>query len=107
MARCSRSNAEGAAMSRLAPALPLLAALCLPLAARALDETPLSMVHEPAVPTTAPTPNTQKQAPVSSLPRLDGCRLPVRTLADLRPNKKSAGAMILMIEGQPAAVPVL
>jgi len=40
------------------------------------------------------------------VPRLDGCRLAVRNLDDLRPGKESAGAMIVMLEGQARAVPM-
>jgi hypothetical protein len=93
-------------MKRLARILPLAALVCAAPGVHALDDTPLSMVYEPPATTTAPTPNTQKQAPVSPLSRLDGCRLAVRNLEDLRPSKESAGAMIVMLEGQAQAVPM-
>lgn len=85
----------------------LLAALCAPLAARALDETPLNMVYEATAPTQPNIPNAPRQSAASLLPRLDGCRVAVRKLEDLRPSKESAGAMMLMMEAAPAAVPMM
>jgi hypothetical protein len=92
-------------MNRFVPVLSLFAAMLLPLSARALDETPLSMVFEAPTATRAPTPNTQKELS-SALPRLTDCQLALRTLQDVRPHKESAGAAIFMLEGQPGAVPL-
>jgi hypothetical protein len=91
-------------MNRFVPVLPLFAVLLLPLSARALDETPLSMVFE--APTATPAPNTQQAPAPSALPRLADCRLALRTLQDVRPYKESAGAAIFMLEGHPGAVPL-
>lgn len=93
-------------MNRLVTVLPLCAALLLPLSAHALDETPLSMVFEAPAPTVVPGPNAQRIAAADALPRITDCRLALRTLQDLRPHKESAGAVIFMLEGQPAAVPL-
>jgi hypothetical protein len=84
----------------------LLAVLCSPFAARALDDTPLSMAFEVKVPNQPTIPNATPQQPASVFPGLDGCRVAVGNLDDLRPSKESLGGMVLMLEASPEAVPL-
>lgn len=93
-------------MNRFTPLLPLFAALLLPLSARAVDETPLSMVFEAPVTTAAPNPSAPRAPVPSPYPRLADCRLALGTLQDIRPSKETVGAAIFMFEGLPGAVPL-
>lgn len=96
-------------VSKLAPlALSPAFLLLMPLSSHALDETPLSMVYEVTQPRRPSNPGSLEPPPaVSLLPRLDECRLALRGIDDVRPNKESAGAMILMMDGPVWAVPLL
>jgi hypothetical protein len=86
--------------------LAAMSALCAPLLAHALDETPLSMVYEATQQPRPTIPNAPQPPATPLLPRLDGCKLAVRNVEDVRPSKDSAGGLILMMEGPPWAVPM-
>jgi hypothetical protein len=94
-------------MTKLDPIRCLLvAALCVPLFAHALDEAPLTMIYEATAPA---APNIPNQQPVrtAAAPRFaPNCRTPVRAIDDLRSNKLSVGGLVLILEANPAAVPL-
>lgn len=86
--------------------LALGLALCLPFAAQALDEEPLSMVYEKQRPTNQNLPNVpQQQAATTAPAALDGCRVPVRGMDDIRPHKGSLGAVMFPFEEFAFSVP--
>lgn len=84
-------------------ALPCLLA---PLSSHAIDDRALPMVYAPV---SAPRLGNHNSGPTEAsrtATPLDGCHLAVRRIDDLRPNKETAGAAILMREGDPSAVPL-
>lgn len=83
----------------------LAVVLAAPLLAHALDSTPLSMKFEPPAP---PRSSNGYVTPVEApaLPRFDGCRITVRNVDDVRPNKATVGAAILILEQLPFSVPM-
>lgn len=84
----------------------LLAGLWVPLAALAIDETPLSMVYEATPPIQPNIPNVLSQPAGALLPGLENCRLALRNVEDLRPNKETTGGMTIVADNFPASVPL-
>lgn len=85
------------------PIRTLLAACLLalsPFAHGFSQEDPLSMIYELVVRPQPTIPNVEQSAP-APMPRLEGCRLPIRNIEDVRPNKQTVGALILETAGVP------